>query len=214
MQLAKKLLLFAVICFLPFTFFYLVSTGEHHFEILPFLGPEKEGKNFRFDEPELYSVSGEKINDSLKGKTLIINVLNPNYPNQSGIYMGAFKQIVLAEIMSNKKYSNVVVLSEIHEADSAQLQMLYDKYYIPGKWFICKKPEKSFYDVDNGDGNLLTIKDPKFKDRKFYERLVLLVDKDRHWRGVQDLTEGIKSKTFVDELKLLMKEYYKDYGAY
>jgi hypothetical protein len=214
MKLAKKLLLFAVICFLPFTFFYLVSTGQHHFEILPFLGPEKEGKNFRFDEPELYSVSGEKINDSLKGKTLIVNVLNPNYPNQSGIYMGAFKQIVLAEIQSNKKYSNVVVLSEIHQADSAQMQMLYDKYYIPGKWYVCKKPVNSFYDVDNGDGNLLTIKDPKFKDRMFYERLVLLVDKDRHWRGVQDLTEGIKSKTFVDELKLLMKEYYKDYGAY
>ena len=41
--------------------------GEHHFEILPFLGPEKEGKHFRYVEPDLYSVSGEKLNDSLKG---------------------------------------------------------------------------------------------------------------------------------------------------
>ena len=53
-----------------------------------------------------------------------------------------------------------------------------------------------------------------FKERKLYDLLVLLIDRNRNWRGVQDLTEGIKSKTFVDELKLLMKEYYKDYGAY
>jgi hypothetical protein len=214
MKLAKKLLLFAVICFLPFTFFYLVSMGQHHFEILPFLGPEKDGKTFQFEESIIYSVTGEKLNDSLKGKTLIITSLNPNYPNGSGFYMGAFKQIVFAEISSNKKYSNVVVLSEVHQADSLQFQMLYDKYHVPGKWYVCKKPINSFYNVDNGDGNLLTIKDPTFKGRMFFERLVLLVDKDRKWRGVQDLTEGIKSKTFVDELKLLMKEYYKDYGAY
>jgi hypothetical protein len=188
--------------------------GDHHFEILPFLGPEKEGKNFRYDVSEIYSVSGEKLDDSLKGKTLIVNTLNPNYPNQSGFYMGAFKQIVFAEIQSNKKYKNVVVLSEIHNADSAQLKMLHDKYYVPGKWYVCANTSKSFYDVDNGDGNLLTIKDPRFNNRKLFERLVLLIDRNRYWRGVQDLTEGIKSKTFVDELKLLMKEYYKDYGAY
>ena len=39
--------------------------GDHHFEILPFLGPEKEGKNFRYDVSEIYSVSGEKLDDSL-----------------------------------------------------------------------------------------------------------------------------------------------------
>lgn len=214
MKLAKKILLFAVICFLPFTFFYLVSTGKHHFEILPYLGPEKDGKEYRFSEREIYSVTGEKLNDSLKGKTLIINVLNPNYPNGSGFYMGAFKQIVFAEITSNKKYSNVVVLSEVHTGDSLQKRMLYDKYHVPGKWYVCERPSNSFYDVDNGDGNLLEIKDPVFKDRRLFERLVLLVDKDRHWRGVQDLTEGIKSKTYIDELKLLMKEYYNDHGAY
>ena len=60
----------------------------------------------------------------------------------------------------------MVVLSEIHNADSAQMKMLHEKYYVPGKWYVCANTSKSFYDVDNGEGNLLTIKDPKFKERK------------------------------------------------
>jgi hypothetical protein len=214
MKLAKKLLLFAVIIFLPFTFFYLFSLGEHQFEVLPYLGPEQNGKHFQFAERKVFSVKGHEITDSLKGKTVIITSLNPNYPNGAGFYIGAFKQVVLKEIQSNKKYNNVVIVSEVHNADSAQMQNLYDKYHVSGKWYICKVPDISFYDVDNGEGNLLKINDPKYKDRMLYERLILLMDKNRHWRGCQDATEDMKSKTFIDELKLLMKEYFNDHGAY
>lgn len=214
MKLTKKLILFSIIIFLPFSFFYLFSLGKHHFERLPHLGPEKDGKFFRFEERKIFSVTGEEITDSLKGKTLIVNSLNADYPNGAAFYIGAFKQMVVKEIQSNPKYKDVVVVSEVMNEDSTKQRMLYDKYHIPGKWYVCKKPENSFYNVDNGEGNLLTIKDPTFKELMLYERLVLLIDKDRHWRGCQDLTEGIKSKTFADELKLLMKEYFNDYGAY
>lgn len=214
MKLAKKLTLFTIILFLPFSLFYFFSLGKHHFERLPFLGPEKDGKAFTYPEQKIFSVTGEELTDSLKGKTLIVNTLNAAYPNGAAFYIGAFKQIVLGELQSNVKYKNVVVVSEIHQGDSASKKLLYDKFSIPGKWYVIEKPQKSYFDVDNGDGNLLQIKDPTFPDLMLYERLNLIVDKDLHFRACQDLTEGIKSKTLIDELRLLMKEYYKDYGAY
>jgi hypothetical protein len=214
MNKAGKIVLLLCIIFLPFSIFYFFSLGEHHFEKLPFLGPEKNGSPFRYESRKITSVTGVDLTDTLKGKTLIVTSLNPAYSNGAGFYIGAFKQVVMQELYSNKKYKNVVIVSEVHNSNDSTAKLLYNKYQIPGKWYVCFAPEPSFFDVENEEGNLMELKDPTFKERKLFERLVLIIDRNGHWRACHDLTEGIKSKTLIDELRLLMKEYFKDYGAY
>lgn len=210
----SKLILFTLLLLFPFSLFYFFSLGEHHFTKLPFLGPEEGGKHFKFPEQKLYSVNGDDLTDTLKGKTLIVNVLTPDCPVNCNFYVSAFNITVLNVLNENKKYSNVIIVSEVHDADSLQATMLLEKYYQPNRWYVIQKPKKSFYDVDNHDGNLINIADPDRKGKMIYQRLLLLVDRDGYWRGCQDGTQSIKLKTFMDELKLLMKEYFKDYGAY
>jgi cytochrome oxidase Cu insertion factor (SCO1/SenC/PrrC family) len=210
----NKLLLFALIVFGPFSLFYFFSTGKHNFQKLPYLG-ETQSDSLPFTYKGFSFIGNNHLlidENFLKGKIIVFCNLYASCPYTCNISIGQFKTAVYKEVILNRKMKDVIFLSNILDASApTDITNMHKRLEVDSsRWFFINDTTHFFYQVKMG-GKVLTQKpDEQQPGKLFFERIVLLIDKNLHLRNIYDGARSTELVTLIKEIRLLKKEYHED----
>lgn len=208
-----KVLLAFVLLFAPALLLIFISTRgcEHKFKELDDYG---EIKAFEFKDARGETHSSE----DLKGNILLINVLQPNCPDDCAVSLWHIKEHIYKSVYgSRKKEGGVRMLSFVTDEEGNMSEdvgrideMLRDqiKDYDPELWKVAAGNAEKVYDIQHNGQSLLQEGD-EFYGGKAFQELMLLVDREGHLRMVlSGKSEGMVRR-MKQHVALLMKEYDK-----
>lgn len=208
---SSKVLLFALIVLGPFSLFYFFSTGKHNFEKLPYLGePVNDSVPFTYGGFSFPSSHNTNIDESfLKGKIVIVSNLYATCPYTCNISIGQFKTAVYKEVIMNRKMKDVLFISNIIGSTSTEeVNRMHSRLEVDSsRWFFFNDTTHFFYHVKMSGKPLLDKEDEQQPGKLFFERIVLLLDKDLHLRNIYDGARSTELVTLAKEIRLLKKEY-------
>jgi len=214
----KPILLFFVLLF-PSVLYLVLSTGKHHFTALPYFGPREAITTM--------------VNGKEKPDTLYHSIPPFKFVNQLGdtitdkdydhrIYVADFffttcqsicpKMSRQMERIQKKFWDNDSVMMISHtvnpEGDSVEVLAAYAKTMNANskRWNFVTGDKKQIYDiaregyflpVDKGDGG---------PDDFIHSEKFILVDKNKHIRGIFDGTDTKDVDRLFDAIKMLLAE--------
>ena len=217
--MAKKASLLIALFVLPGLVIFFLASGEHVFRKLPYYGPKEvvetvvngetvsdtayfQVPSFRFTD-EQGQVFTE---DSLIGKNYVVNFFFTRCPTICPTMSMQLRRV----IESTKEINNLLILS--HSIDPKNdtvesLQAYAEKYFAtPDKWKFLRAEMEYTHDFAR-DGYLLNaMADDNAPGGFLHSEYVMLIDKERHIRGVYKGTSNEDIDRLIDEVRLLMKE--------
>jgi protein SCO1/2 len=216
----KRFVLFFFLFGVPFLFIILFSLGTHDFKKLKFWGehtflPDGDTVYYKVKDFSLSSVNGRKLSlNDFENKIIIALVLSPGCPDTCAIQADKFKMLVYDELVkTRKKFPDVVILAHVRDYYSEAIPdiTLLDSYFKTDTSLMhfVTGSENSLFDFVPAPGgmNLLRDEHQEILGRKGYHQYALLIDKERHVRGVYDLSHSQRIRTLMEELRILKREY-------
>lgn len=215
----KSITLLAVLLF-PSILYIILATGKQNFIHLQYFGPKE--------------VVYKKINGKTKPDTSYFTVPPFNFINQSGkiiteqdyknrIYVADFfftscKSICpkmatqLFEVQEKfKDYDSVLILSHTvnPEKDSVSVLAQYaEKVHANSKkWNLVTGDKTKIYDIARNGYFVTAMKGDGGPDDFIHTETFILIDKEKHIRGIYDGTSTKDVNRLIDEIKVLLAEY-------
>jgi hypothetical protein len=102
--------------------------------------------------------------------------------------------------------SNVLNINSTDELNDMHKRMEVDS----ARWLFFNDTSHFFYRVKMSGKPLIEKEDEQQPGKLFFERIVLLLDKDLHLRNLYDGARSTELVTLVKEIRLLKKEYDKE----
>ncbi len=208
----RRILIVLGILFLPSLFWLLLTTGKNNFKHLRVFGPfdvSEKGDTVYHVIPHFSFVNqeGKRIsNRDLDGKIYVASFffarcpkICPKMNEELKRVQIAFKGIDELKILShtvNPENDSVPVLKEYAEKREVD----------NNQWWFLTGNKDSIYSIAR-DGYLVLAAQGKTSDDFFHSQDLILVDKEKHIRGMYDGMEPAEVDTLIDEIKLLMHEY-------
>jgi protein SCO1/2 len=219
----KQHFILIVILLLPSLIYVFLTTGKHHFISLPFYGPR---------EAVTKTVDGKQITD-----TIYHSVPSFKFVNQDGdtvteknyegrIYIADFffttcqsicpKMSANLAVVQDKfiKSDSVLILSHTVNPghDSAQILKAYAELVHANtkKWNFVTGSKKDIYEIAYKGYMLNAVEDTTQTDiqKQFlHDEHFILVDKEKHIRGIYDGTSLPDVNKLIDDIKLLQADY-------
>jgi protein SCO1/2 len=208
----KVLIIPIGIIIFPIVFWLLISSGHNHFKRLPILGPADVNEHgdtvyhvvgpFRFTNQE-----GKIITDkNLEGKIFVANfffatckTVCPKMNEQVYRVQQKFKEDDNVRFLSftvDPLHDSVPVLSEYARKMGGS-----DKQW----WFLTGNKD-SIYTLAR-EGFLVPAAEGKTANDFFHSQDLMLIDRQKHIRGVFDGAEPAQVDTLIDQIKVLEQEY-------
>lgn len=211
-QFWKKLIIPFTILLFPVILWLVLVTGHNHFNTLPILGPIQVNEKgdttyhvipeFTFINQNGDSVGSRQLNDQIYVANFFFascKTVCPKMNEQMGKVQYAFKEEKDFHILSftvDPQRDSVSVLAAYAE------KMRADN----SKWWFLTGDKPALYDVAR-DGFLVPAAEGKTKDDFFHSQDIVLIDKQKHIRGVYDGLDPAEMDTLIDHVKLLFQEY-------
>ncbi len=207
----KLLAPIAVILF-PVIFWLVLTRGHNQFKTLPYLGPyelSEKGDTVFHSIPHFSFVnqSGQTITDNdLKDKIYIANfffatcqTVCPKMNEQVHRVQEAFKDNPDIRFLS---------FTVDPESDSVEALAAYAKMMNAdnSKWWFLTGQKDSIYNLAR-EGYLVPAAIGRAENDFFHSQSLILIDKEKHMRGIYDGLEPAEVDTLIDEVKVLMHEY-------
>lgn len=211
-QFWKKLIIPFVILLFPVILWLVIVTGHNHFKTLPVLGPiqigEKGDTIFHSIPPfEFINQNGQSVGSKdLENQIYVANFffascknVCPQMNENLGKLQYAFKE---------EKNFHILTFTVDPENDSVPVLLNYaEKMKADNShWWFLTGDKKSLYDVAR-DGFLVPAAEGKTKDDFFHSQDIILIDKQKHIRGVYDGLVVNEIDSLIDQTKLLFEEY-------
>lgn len=220
MRISKKgILLFCVLLFPSLLYIYF-SSGKHHFITLPYFGPKQVVEK---------TEKGKILVD-----TLYHTIAPFRFVNQSGdtiseltykdkIYIADFffascksicpKMAVQLNRVQEKfaQFPEVYILSHTvdPEQDSIQALAAYANmiHANTAKWNFVTGNKKELYDMARHSYFVTALEGDGGPDDFVHSETFVLVDKEKHIRGIYDGTNTKEVNELMDDIKVLIAEY-------
>jgi len=200
------------ILFLPSLFWLLITTGKNHFKHLPVIGPydvNAKGDTIYHVIPEFSFVNQEGkpiTNHTLDGKIYVANFFFATCPTICPKMNDLLKRV--QDTYTNVDGVKIVSYTVDPEHDSVPVLKEYPaKHGADNKqWWFLTGSKDSIYSLAR-DGYLVPAAKGKGPDDFFHAQELILVDKEKHIRGIYDGLEPAEVDTLIDEIKVLMHEY-------
>ena len=219
----KQHFILIVILLLPSLIYVFLTTGKHHFMSLPFFGPR---------ETTVTTVNGKQVTD-----TIYHSIPSFKFVNQDGdtvteknyegrIYVADFFftscTSVCPKMTANlgvvqdkfKDVDSVLILSHTvnPNTDSVPVLKAYAQtvHANTKKWTFVTGSKKAIYDIAYKGYMLNAIEDTAQTDiqKQFlHDEHLILVDKEKHIRGIYDGTSLQDVNKLIDDIKLLRADY-------
>lgn len=212
----KKLLILFLILSFPSIFYVILTTGKHNFIHLPFYGEKELAAN---GKDTLYHAipSFQFINqdgDSITDKTYDGKIYVVDY------FFSTCKSICpkmaseLIRVQKKFSYTNGLVQILSHtvnpENDSVPVLKAYaNMVHADAKmWNFVTGEKKKLYDIARNGYLLNALEGDGGADDFIHSELFILIDKEKHIRGIYDGTKIKEVSNLIDDIKVLIAEYF------
>jgi len=211
-QFWKKLIIPIVILLFPVVLWLVLVTGHNHFKTLPILGPieiSATGDTIYHSIPEFSftNQNGEVVGSRNSEDQIYVanfffstcKTVCPKMNEQMGKVQYAFKENDKLHIYSftvDPETDSVPVLAAYAE------KMRADN----SKWWFLTGDKEKIYTLAR-EGFLVPAAQGTKDDDFFHSQDIILIDKQKHIRGVYDGTEPNEVDSLIDHMKLLLEEY-------
>ena len=212
----KKLLILFLLLSFPSIFYVLLTTGKHDFIHLPFYGEKELAAN---GKDTLYHAipSFQFINqdgDSITDKTYDGKIYVVDY------FFSTCKSICpkmaseLIRVQKKFSYTNGLVQILSHtvnpENDSVPVLKAYaNMVHADAKmWNFVTGEKKKLYDIARNGYLLNALEGDVGADDFIHSELFILIDKEKHIRGIYDGTKIKEVSNLIDDIKVLIAEYF------
>ncbi len=211
-QFWKKLIIPFTILLFPVILWLVLVTGHNHFNTLPILGPIQVNEKgdtsyhaipaFTFINQNGDSVGSKQVDDQIYVANFFFascKTVCPKMNEQMGKVQYAFKE---------EKNFHILSFTVDPERDSVSVLASYaEKMHADNsKWWFLTGDKAAIYDIAR-DGFLVPAAEGKTKDDFFHSQDIILIDKQKHIRGVYDGLDPAEMDSLVDHAKLLFQEY-------
>ncbi len=216
----KKVVVLALILIVPSVAYLLLQTGNNTYKKMDILGPK---------EPVRKTVNGKEVVDTIYHTVGGFSLLDAdsNSVNQSitegKIYVADFFFSTCKTIcpkMSNQlmrvqhKFADaddVVILSFTVDPDNdtpSRLRAYANKHKAQkGKWYFLTGEKDSIYNLARNSYFLNAMEDASSGEGFLHSEQFLLIDKEKHIRGIYDGTNHFEVKKLMEDIAVLQKEY-------
>jgi len=205
----KRVLIPLAILLFPVVLWLVITRGTNHFKNLPVLGPVEinaQGDSIfhTIGSFSLVNQEGATITDKdLQDKIFVANfffatckTVCPKMNEQFRRVQEKFKDVPQLKMLSftvDPDHDSVAVLSEYAHKMGADSSM----------WWFLTGNKDSIYTLAR-EGFLVPAAEGKTADDFFHSQDLILVDQNKHIRGIYDGTEINEVDTLIDEIKLLL----------
>ena len=216
----KKVLILISVLLFPSILYIVLATGKHNFIHLQYFGPK---------EVQTITVDGKAKED-----TLYFTVPDFKFVNQLGdtITQETYKDKIyvcdffftscqsicpkmttqLLQVQEQfKDNDSVLILSHTvdPESDSVPVLAAYAKtvHADNKKWNFVTGNKQQLYDIARNGYFITALKGDGGPDDFIHSETFVLVDKEKHIRGIYDGTNTKDVNRLIDEIKILLAEY-------
>jgi len=208
----QRIVIFAGILIVPAFFIFLFSKASPKYSTIPYFGEHKITENdtvfytvhgFQFD-----GIKGKLSEKDFEGKYLIVSILFNTCPHNCNIPFEQFKYFFYNDLAKNKsKFDDVHLLSQVVGDSIIDLETMYNYLEIDkNRWTLAIGNENAIYDVNLLKKNPWQTADTVNGFERGAYGLILLLDKQRHIRGVYQCNRTSEFDRLEDELVLLKRE--------
>jgi protein SCO1/2 len=212
-KVKQRILVFTGILVVPVFFIFLFSKARPKYSTIPYFGEH----TFTASDTTYYQIPAyafiNKLGDTItqntfEGKYLIVSVLFKTCPYQCPMPFEQFKYLFYKDLAKNKsKFDDVHILSHVVDANPSDLEKLYEVLAIDeNRWTLATGDNNAIYDVNLLMKNPWQEKNPNSNFERGAYELILLIDKQRHIRGVYQSNKSSEFDRLEDELVLVMRE--------
>ena len=212
-NIAKRIALFAGILVVPVFFIVLFSLGKPSYTSLPYFGEHVINQ----DDTTFYQVPafsftnehGATINEStFKDQFLVVTILYKTCPYDCNFPFEQFRYFLYDEIVKQaEKFDDVHFISHVIDASPSELKSLKKTLeIIENNWTLVSGEHNAIYDVNLLLKNPWQVSDKKNGYARGAYGLALVLDKDRHIRGVYQINQTSEIKRIENEIVLLKRE--------
>ena len=212
----KKILVILFLLSFPSVFYVIFTTGKHNFIHVPYFG-EKElaanGKDTIYHSIPSFSFinqDGKIITDKdYDGKIYVANYFFTTCKSICPKMTGE-----LQRVQDKFAYTNGLVQILSHtvnpENDSVPVLKAYaDMVHADTKmWNFVTGDKKQLYDIARNGYLLNALEGDGGPDDFIHSELFILIDKEKHIRGIYDGTNIKAVSDLLDDVKTLIAEYY------
>jgi len=213
-----KLTVFIILLFLlsfPSVLYVILTTGKHNFIHLQFYGEKhlaKNGKDTIYHKIPSFSFinqDGKVITDkTLEGKIYVADYFFTTCQSICPKMAGELKRV-----QDKFEYTNgkVQILSHTvdPENDSVPVLKAYSNLVHANNnmWNFVTGDKKQLYDLARNGYMLNALEGDGGPDDFIHSELFILVDKEKHIRGIYDGTNIKAVSDLIDDIKILIAEY-------
>ncbi len=211
----KKLLILLFLLSFPAVFYVILSTGKTNFIHLPFIGERELASNgkdtiYHSIPPfKFINQDGETITDkTYDGKIYVANYF---FTTCKSICpkMATELQRVQESFLYTKGLVQLLSHTVDPENDSVPVLKTYSKlvYANPNMWNFVTGDKKELYDIARNGYLVNALQGDGGPNDFIHSELFVLVDKEKHIRGVYDGTNIKEVNNLLDDIKVLIAEY-------
>lgn len=212
-SLFSKIALFTGVFAIPVFFIVLFSTGKPSYSTIPYFGEHTINADdttyYTVDEFSFQDKNGNIINqETFENKYLIVSVLYKTCPFDCPMPYEQFNYFLLKRFAQKKsKFADVQFISHVVDAKPEEIAKVYETLELDEDLvMLLSGEENNIYDVNLLLQNPWQIADEKNGYDKGAYGLILLLDKERHIRGVYQVNQTSEIKRVENELVLIKRE--------
>lgn len=211
-----KLLQLLALLTLPAISYVFLATGEVNARLLPYFGPKQLAENgtdtiyhtipaFSFVNQDGKTVT----EDDYKDKVYVANYF---FATCQTICPIMSTQLLRVQEKFKEKKQYVRILSHTVDPEHDSVAVLRDYANMvhadTEMWDFVTGDKKELYDIARHGYLLNALEGDGGPEDFIHSELFLLIDRDRHIRGIYDGTNIKKVNELNDDIKMLMREYY------
>lgn len=214
----KKPLVLLLILLLPSLAYlgFVFTAGKHNIKTLGYFGPKIPGEQvgdtlYHSIPPFTFTdENGRDFGDEeLKGKIYVANFFFTTCPSICPAMQTLMKKVQDEDDFKKLNDFRLVSFTVDPEHDTPEvLKAFADRIQAdPGRWHFLTGDRERIYDLAGRGFMLNALQDSSAPGGFLHSDMMVLVDRNRHIRGIYQGTDLKDVKRLIDEIKVLIAEY-------
>jgi len=213
----KKAALLFLILLLPSIAYFVLTTGRHHIKQLGYFGPkipgEKAGDTLYHKIPEFAFTdeNGKPFGSKeLENKIYVANFFFTSCPTICPEMQTLLKKVHDVDDFEKLEDLRFVSFTVDPKTDTPEKLKEYSSLISadPKRWHFLTGDMEKIYEIAGPKGFMINAMEDSTAECGFlHSELMILVDREKHIRGIYEGRDVMDNKRLIDEIKVLVAEY-------
>lgn len=205
-----------MILLVPSIAYLVLTTGKHNIKKLGYFGPkipgEQEGDTTYHSIPSFQFIDQDGNtfgNKNLEGKIYVANFFFTSCPSICPAMQTLMKKVQDQDDFKKLEDFKLISFTVDPETDStSRLKEFSNKIQADSsRWYFLTGDKKAIHDLAFKGFMVNAMEDATAPGGFLHSDMILLIDRDKHIRGIYEGTSLKDVKRMIDEIKVLVAEY-------